>query len=101
MHPDIPWRLGITHVVSAIQADVSEHFGRGLLGIHVPIKDIPNAELLAWFDWVVELIARALDSNENRKVLVCVPPSKGLIEVLAMYSTLKGYHVLRSSCVHI
>ena len=44
MHPEIPWRLGITHVVSAIQADVSKHFDRRILVIHVPIKDIPNAE---------------------------------------------------------
>ena len=40
MHPDIPWRLGITHVVSAIQADVSEHFDRRILVMDVPIKGI-------------------------------------------------------------
>ena len=58
-------------VVSAIQADVSKHFYRRTPVIHVPIKDIPNAELLVGFDRVVELIARVLDGNENRKVLVC------------------------------
>ena len=66
VHPEIS-----SSVVSAIQADVSKHFYRRTLVIHVPIKDIPNAELLVGFDRVVELIARVLDGNENRKVLVC------------------------------
>ena len=82
-------RFGITHVVSAIQADVSKHFDRRILVMHVPIKGIPNAELLAWFDRVVELIARALDGNENHKVLVCHQVrSITRIEVLARYTAL-------------
>ena len=38
-------RLSITHVVSAIQADLSKHFDRGILVMHVSIKDTPNADL--------------------------------------------------------
>lgn len=63
-------RLGITHVVSAMEADVSESFDRGVLVMHVPIKDSPSTDLSMWFDRVVDFIGRALDSNRNHKVLV-------------------------------
>ena len=50
---------------------MSKHFDRGIPVMHVPIKDAPNADLLVWFDRVVEFIARALDGDRNHKVLVC------------------------------
>ena len=63
--------LGITHVVSTMEADVSRSFDREVLVMHVPIKDTPSTDLSMWFDRVVEFIGRALDSNRNHKVLVC------------------------------
>ena len=91
--------LDITHVLSAIQADLSKHFDGGILVIHVPIKDTPNANLLMWFNRVVEFIARVLDSNRNHKVPVC--PALMNTDIFARYTACKAYHVLRSSCARI
>ena len=91
--------LDITHVLSAIQADLSKHFDGGILVIHVPTKDTPNANLLMWFNRVVEFIARVLDSNRNHKVPVC--PALMNTDIFARYTACKAYHVLRSSCARI
>ena len=96
-------RLGITHVVSAMEADVSESFDRGVLVMHVPIKDSPSTDLSMWFDRVVDFIGRALDSNRNHKVLVrCTCAMKsGYIDISDRYIVRKAYHGLPSSYVRI
>ncbi|KAL4065958.1 protein-tyrosine phosphatase-like protein [Scleroderma yunnanense] len=63
-------RLGITHVVSAIEADVSQHFDKGVVVMHVPIKDTSDTNIAIWFDRVVEFIGKVLDTDKNNKVLV-------------------------------
>lgn len=63
-------RLGITHIVSAVEVDVRKDFGDKVTVMHVPIRDDVNADIAQWFDKVVKFIKDALDSDEQHKVLV-------------------------------
>ncbi|KAF8557700.1 phosphatases II [Imleria badia] len=63
-------RLGITHIVSAVEADVRKDFGDNVTVMHVPIRDEMNADIAQWFDKVVKFIKDALDADEQHKVLV-------------------------------
>lgn len=63
-------RLGITHIVSAIEVDVRKDFGDRVTVMHVPIRDEANADIAQWFDKVVKFIQDALDADEQHKVLV-------------------------------
>ena len=63
-------RLGITHIVSAIEADVRRDFGDNVTVMHVPVRDEMNADITQWFDKVVKFIKDALDADEQHKVLV-------------------------------
>ncbi|KAN0088636.1 Protein-tyrosine phosphatase-like protein [Tylopilus felleus] len=63
-------RLGITHIVSAIEIDVRKDFGDKVTVMHVPIRDDMCADISQWFDKVVKFIRDALDADERHKVLV-------------------------------
>ncbi|KAF8449166.1 hypothetical protein L210DRAFT_3524036 [Boletus edulis BED1] len=63
-------RLGITHIVSAIEADVRKDFGDNVTVMHVPIRDDVDVNITQWFDKVVKFIKDALDADEQHKVLV-------------------------------
>ncbi|KAF9221471.1 phosphatases II [Gyrodon lividus] len=63
-------RLGITHVVSAIEADMHTDFGENVIFMHVPIRDQTDVDISQWFDKVVKFIQDALDTDEKHKVLV-------------------------------
>lgn len=63
-------RLGITHIVSAIETDVHADFGENVIVMHVPIRDNPDVDISQWFDNVVKFIQDALDTDEKHKVLV-------------------------------
>ncbi|KAF9245356.1 protein-tyrosine phosphatase-like protein [Melanogaster broomeanus] len=63
-------RLGITHIVSAIEADVHADLGETVIVMHVPIRDNSDVDISRWFDEVVKFIQNALDTDENHKVLV-------------------------------
>ncbi|KAI5995423.1 protein-tyrosine phosphatase-like protein [Pisolithus albus] len=62
--------LGVTHVVSAFEANLSTVFGEDIAVMHVPVKDNSDADISKWFDAVVEFIQEALDIDEKNKVLV-------------------------------
>lgn len=62
--------LGVTHVVSAFEANLSTVFGEDIVVMHVPVKDDSDADISKWFDAVVEFIQEALDVDEKNKVLV-------------------------------
>ncbi|KAI6126474.1 protein-tyrosine phosphatase-like protein, partial [Pisolithus croceorrhizus] len=62
--------LGVTHVVSAVETDLSTVFGEGIVVMHVPVKDSSDVDISKWFDAVVEFIQEALDAHEQNKVLV-------------------------------
>lgn len=63
-------RLGITHIVSAVELDVRKDFGDNVTVMHVPIRDEVNTDIAQWFDKVVKFIQDALDADERNKVLV-------------------------------
>lgn len=63
-------RLGITHIVSAIEIDVRKDFGDKATVMHVPIRDDMCADISQWFDKVVKFIRDALNADERHKVLV-------------------------------
>jgi atypical dual specificity phosphatase len=63
-------RLGITHIVSAIEVDVRKDFGDKVTVMHVPIRDDASADIAQWFDKVVKFIQDALNADESHKVLV-------------------------------
>ncbi|KAG6381484.1 hypothetical protein JVT61DRAFT_65 [Boletus reticuloceps] len=63
-------RLGITHIVSAVEADVRKDFGDNVTVMHVPIRDDVDVNITQWFDKVVKFIKDALDADEQHKVLV-------------------------------
>jgi len=63
-------RLGITHVVSALEVDVRKDFGNSVTVMHVPILDSTHVDITPWFDKVVRFIQDALDADEKNKVLV-------------------------------
>ncbi|KAH0836545.1 protein-tyrosine phosphatase-like protein [Lanmaoa asiatica] len=63
-------RLGVTHIVSAVEVDVRKDFGDNVTIMHVPIRDDVNADIAQWFDKVVKFIQDALDADEKHKVLV-------------------------------
>ncbi|KAG6335270.1 hypothetical protein ID866_3826 [Astraeus odoratus] len=62
--------LGITHVVSAIEADVRKEFDKGIVVMHVPVRDSSDTRISDWFDSVVKFIRDALDADKHNKVLV-------------------------------
>jgi hypothetical protein len=62
-------RLGITHVVSAIEFDTTGVFPPHIDVLHVPVRDSAEEQICEWFDPVVKFIKEALD-NEDAKVLV-------------------------------
>ncbi|KAG2747271.1 phosphatases II [Suillus brevipes Sb2] len=62
-------RLGITHVVSAIEFDTTSVFPPHIHVLHVPVRDSAEEQICGWFDPVVKFIKEALD-NEDAKVLV-------------------------------
>jgi len=62
-------RLGITHVVSAIDFDITGVFPPQVQVMHVPVRDSVEEQICEWFDRVVEFIKEALD-KEDTKVLV-------------------------------
>ncbi|KIJ61952.1 hypothetical protein HYDPIDRAFT_95280 [Hydnomerulius pinastri MD-312] len=63
-------RLGITHIVSALEADVGADFGEDVVVMHVPIRDNADVDIAKWFDDVVKFICDALEADEQNKVLV-------------------------------
>ena len=63
-------RLGITHVVSALEVDVRRHFRDSVTVMHVPIRDAVDVDIARWFVEVVQFIQDALDADEKNKVLV-------------------------------
>jgi len=63
-------RLGVTHIVSAIEPDMRKDFGDGVTVMHVPIRDDVNTDIAQWFDRVVKFIQDALDADEKHRVLV-------------------------------
>ncbi|KAH7881775.1 phosphatases II [Phlebopus sp. FC_14] len=63
-------RMGITHVVSALEADLRAELGDGVVTMHVPIRDSSDTDITKWFDEVVRFIRDALDADERNKVLV-------------------------------
>lgn len=63
-------RLGVTHIVSAIEPDVRKDFGDKMTVMHVPIRDDVNTDIAQWFNKVVKFIQDALDADEKHKVLV-------------------------------
>lgn len=63
-------RLGVTHIVSAVEVDVRRDFGDNVTVMHVPIHDDVNTDITQWFDNVVKFIQDALDADEKNKVLV-------------------------------
>lgn len=67
--PDNLARLGITHVVSAIEFDITGVFPPHIQVLHVPVHDSVGEHICRWFDPVVEFIKEALD-KEDAKVLV-------------------------------
>ncbi|KAG2150272.1 protein-tyrosine phosphatase-like protein [Suillus bovinus] len=67
--PDNLARLGITHVVSAIEFDITDVFPPHIQVLHVPVRDAVEEQICRWFDPVVEFIKKALD-KEDAKVLV-------------------------------
>ncbi|KAG1726086.1 protein-tyrosine phosphatase-like protein [Suillus paluster] len=62
-------RLGITHIVSAIDFDITDVFPRHVQVLHVPVRDSADVQICEWFDPVVKFIKEALD-KEDTKVLV-------------------------------
>lgn len=62
-------RLGVTHVVSAIDFDITGVFPPHVQVFHVPVRDLAEEQICGWFDPVVEFIKEALD-KEDTKVLV-------------------------------
>jgi atypical dual specificity phosphatase len=62
-------RLGITHVVSAIEFDITGVFPPHVQVLHVPVRDSAEEQIFRWFDPVVEFIKEALN-KEDAKVLV-------------------------------
>lgn len=62
--------LGITHVVSALEADVSRSFDTSVVFMHVPIRDSLDTDIARWFDCVVNFIYGALAANQRNRVLV-------------------------------
>jgi hypothetical protein len=62
-------RLGVTHVVSAIDFDITGVFPPQVQVLHVPVRDSAEQQICEWFDPVVEFIKQALD-REDTKVLV-------------------------------
>lgn len=62
-------RLGVTHVVSAIDFDITDVFPPHVQVFHVPVRDLAEEQICGWFDPVVEFIKEALD-KEDTKVLV-------------------------------
>ncbi|OJA21558.1 hypothetical protein AZE42_03247 [Rhizopogon vesiculosus] len=62
-------RLGVTHVVSAIDFDITGMFPPQVQVLHVPVRDTVEEQICEWFDCVVEFIKEALD-KEDTKVLV-------------------------------
>jgi atypical dual specificity phosphatase len=62
-------RLGITHVVSAIEFDTTGVFPPHIQVLHVPVRDSVEEQICGWFDPVVEFMKEALE-NEDGKVLV-------------------------------
>lgn len=70
-------RIGITHIVSALEVDVRRDFGESVTVMHVPIRDDVNTDIAQWFDEVVKFIQDALDADEKNKVLVSRHDSLG------------------------
>jgi len=62
-------RLGVTHVVSAIDFNITGVFPPQVQVLHVPVRDSVEVQICEWFDPVVEFIKEALD-KEDTKVLV-------------------------------
>jgi len=62
-------RLGVTHVVSAIEFNIVGVFPPQVEVLHVPVRDSAEEQICEWFDRVVEFIKKALDKEET-KVLV-------------------------------
>ncbi|KAG0699916.1 protein-tyrosine phosphatase-like protein [Suillus ampliporus] len=62
-------RLGVTHVVSAIEFDITGVFPPHVQVLHVPVHDSAEEQICKWFDPVVKFIKEALD-KEDTKVLV-------------------------------
>lgn len=62
-------RLGVTHVVSAIEFDTTDVFPLQVQVLRVPVRDAVEEQICEWFDRVVEFIKEALD-KEDTKVLV-------------------------------
>lgn len=61
--------LGITHIVSAIEFDITDIFPPHIQVLHVPVRDAAEEQICRWFDPVVKFMKEALD-KEDTKVLV-------------------------------
>lgn len=80
--------LGITHVAS-ITREVDHRYPPNIQQMCIPVDDVPNADLLKYFDPAIQWIANALN-NGGRVMVHCVwGMSRSATVIIAYLITMK------------